>query len=187
MSAGGHRNAQIKAVKRRLIIGQPLYLAPWDSYMLEGVDTVLEPAVVEHIPSSGGMVKIIRGSGITASFGVNQYALEEFCLGSMETRDEKGTWLVFLNGDQFWRWRRLRRLAVALVGRGLDERMFQETENGLKAAQIIYDIFENQNADYQNMSCSGCLRPDRSDTSICASCIRFRGLPDRWRAGGVRT
>lgn len=46
MSAGGHRNAQIKAVKRRLIIGQPLYLAPWDSYMLEGEDTEIGRAHV---------------------------------------------------------------------------------------------------------------------------------------------
>ena len=65
---------------------------------------------------------------------------------------------VFLSEERFWRWREFYHLLNELHASGIAECYFSPTDSGLKAARIVYDILENENTDYQNVSCAGAGR-----------------------------
>ena len=142
----------------------------------------LERVQIKHIPESGGAVKVLRANGQTCSFGINRNGRVEFHFGYLDSAPSSMAQAVFLSEERFWRWREFYRLLNELHASGIAECYFSPTDSGLKAARIVYDILENENTDYQNVSCAGCGFADAQGALVCSGCVRQKGLTDRWRA-----
>lgn len=182
MSPDSRLKARVKFLKGQLSVGQTLYFAPWDAYEMKEDEIRLEPVQIKHIPESGGAVKVLRANGQTCSFGINRNGRVEFHFGYLDSAPSSMAQAVFLSEERFWRWREFYRLLNELHTSGIAECYFSPTVSGLKAARIIYDILENENTDYQNVSCVGCGFADAQGALVCSGCVRQKGLTDRWRA-----
>jgi hypothetical protein len=106
----------------------------------------------------------------------------EFHFGYLDSAPSSMAQAVFLSEERFWRWREFYHLLNELHASGIAECYFSPTDSGLKAARIVYDILENENTDYQNVSCAGCGFADAQGALVCSGCVRQKGLTDRWRA-----
>lgn len=155
MSPDSRLKARVKFLKGQLSVGQTLYFAPWDAYEMKEDEIRLEPVQIKHIPESGGAVKVLRANGQTCSFGINRNGRVEFHFGYLDSAPSSMAQAVFLSEERFWRWREFYRLLNELHASGIAECYFSPTDSGLKAARIVYDILENENTDYQNVSCAG--------------------------------
>ena len=182
MSPDSRLKARVKFLKGQLSVGQTLYFAPWDAYEMKEDEIRLEPVQIKHIPESGGAGKGLRANGQTCSFGINRNGRVEFHFGYLDSAPSSMAQAVFLSEERFWRWREFYHLLNELHASGIAECYFSPTDSGLKAARIVYDILENENTDYQNVSCAGCGFADAQGALVCSGCVRQKGLTDRWRA-----
>lgn len=85
----------------------------------------------------------------------------EFHFGYLDSAPSSMAQAVFLSEERFWRWREFYHLLNELHASGIAECYFSPTDSGLKARRIVYDILENENTDYQNVSCAGAVSQTR--------------------------
>lgn len=180
MSPDSRLKARVKFLKGQLSVGQTLYFAPWDAYEMKEDEIRLEPVQIKHIPESGGAVKVLRANGQTCSFGINRNGRVEFHFGYLDSAPSSMARAVFLSEERFWRWREFYHLLNELHASGIAECYFSPTDSGLKAARIVYDILENENTDYQNVSCAGCGFADAQGALVCSAASVKRASRTGW-------
>ena len=182
MSPDSRLKARVKFLKGQLSVGQTLYFAPWDAYEMKEDEIRLERVKINHSPVCGGGLMFLGEIVKTCSFVINRHGRVEFHFGYLDSAPSSMAQAVFLSEERFWRWREFYHLLNELHASGIAECYFSPTDSGLKAARIVYDILENENTDYQNVSCAGCGFADAQGALVCSGCVRQKGLTDRWRA-----